>query len=283
VAKILVVANETLGGQSLVETVLPRAKKGDEFFVVVPATRPRHGDIIYLEAVRDAAQVRIDLAKSFMSEHGVGIDGEVGDPDPFNAAMDAVREIHPAEIIVSTHPETRSGWLRKDLIQHLRDETGLPVLHVVTDLAEEGLPFRVTLVVANETVGGAELENRLKAKAAEAKADGDGKTDVFIVVVPQKGGHGSHTREARTRLEATLGKFHDAGLLAAGMIGDPDPYTATMNALNTFHVDDVVISTFPETRSGWLRSDLIKRVAGATSVPVEHVVVDLEAQKAPAS
>jgi hypothetical protein len=279
-AKILVVANETLGGQSLVETVLPRAKKGDEFFVVVPATRPRHGDIIYLETVQDAAQVRIDLAKSFMSEHGVEIEGEVGDPDPFNATMDAVREIHPAEIIVSTHPETRSGWLRKDLIQHLRDETGLPVHHVVTDLQAEGLPFRVTLVIANETVGGAELEDRLKARVAEAEEDG--KTDVFIVVVPQKGGQGRHTGEARARLDATLRKLHDAGLLAAGMIGPPDPYTATMNALNTFHVDDVVISTFPETRSGWLRSDLIKRVSGATSVPVEHVVVDLDAQKAPA-
>jgi len=281
-AKILVVANETLGGQSLVETVLPRAKKGDEFFVVVPATRPRHGDIIYLEAVQDAAQVRIDLAKSFMGEHGVDIEGEVGDPDPFHATMDAVREIHPAEIIVSTHPETRSGWLRKDLIQHLKDETGLPVHHVVTDLAAEGLPFRVTLVVANETVGGAELLSRIKTKVADAESAGDGKTDVFIVVVPQKGGHGTHTREARTRLDATLGKLHEAGLLAAGMIGDPDPYTATMNALNTFHVDDVVISTFPETRSGWLRADLIKRVQHATSVPVEHVVVDLETQKAPA-
>ena len=48
------------------------------------------------------------------------------------------------------------------------------------------------------------------------------------------------------------------------MIGDPDPYTATMNALQHFRVDDVVISTFPATRSGWLRSDLIERVRGAT-------------------
>jgi len=88
--------------------------------------------------------------------------------------------------------------------------------------------------------------------------------------------------QARPGLDATLSKLHEAGLLAAGMIGDPDPYTATMNALNTFHVDDVVISTFPETRSGWLRADLIKRVQHATSVPVEHVVVDLETQKAPA-
>jgi hypothetical protein len=278
-SKVLVVANETLGGQSLIDAVLPRAEKGEEFVVVVPATRPRHGDIIYLEAVQDAAQVRIDLATSFMAEHGVKIDGEVGDPDAFHAAMDAVREWNPSEIIVSTHPETRSGWLRKDLVDHLREETGLPVHHVVTDLQTEGLPFKVTLVIANETVSGPELKDRLKAKAAET-GEQDGKLDVFIVIVPQKGGHGRHTREARRRLDSTLNDLEEGGLLVAGMIGDPDPYTAVMNALNTFHVDDVVISTFPETRSGWLRNDLIKRVQGATALPVEHVVVDLDAAKA---
>ena len=280
-SKVLVVANETLGGKALMDEVLPRAEKGDQFEVVVPATKPRHGDIIYLESVRDAAQVRIDLATSFMAGHGVQIEGEVGDPDPFHAAMDAVREYEPSEIIVSTHPETRSGWLRKDLVQHLRDETGLPVHHIVTDIHAEGLPFKVTLVIANETVGGEALAERLKEKAAESKEDG--KESVFIVVIPQKGGFGDHTRDARRRLDSVLVGLRDSDLLVAGMIGDPDPYTATMNALSTFHVDDVVISTFPATRSGWLRSDLIKRLHGATAVPIEHVVVDLEAEKATTS
>ncbi|HEX3317097.1 MAG TPA: hypothetical protein VHR88_03700 [Solirubrobacteraceae bacterium] len=279
-AKVLVVANETLGGKALIDAVLPRAEKGDRFVVVVPATRPRHGDIIYLESVQDAAQVRIDLATSFMTEHGVQIEGEVGDPDPFHAAMDAVREHQPSEIIVSTHPETRSGWLRKDLVQHLRDESGLPVHHVITDLQAEGLPFSVTLVIANQTVGGEALSERLQAKAQQSQEEG--RQSVFIVVIPQKGGHGTHVSEARRRLRGTLRDLRKEGLLAAGMIADPDPYTATMNALHTFHVDDVVISTLPETRSGWMRSDLIKRLQGATPLPVEHVVVDLEAEKAEA-
>ena len=55
------------------------------------------------------------------------------------------------------------------------------------------------------------------------------------------------------------------------MIGDPDPYTATMNALQFFRVDDIVISTLPATRSGWLRADLIERVREASNKPVEHV------------
>jgi hypothetical protein len=55
------------------------------------------------------------------------------------------------------------------------------------------------------------------------------------------------------------------------MIGDPDPYTAVMNAVQFFRVDDIVISTLPTTRSGWMRADLVERVRRATNKPVEHV------------
>ena len=61
-------------------------------------------------------------------------------------------------------------------------------------------------------------------------------------------------------------------MFAAGMIGDPDPFNAIMNALQYFRVDDIVISTFPDTKSGWLRTDLIERVRRTTGKPVEHVV-----------
>ncbi len=69
------------------------------------------------------------------------------------------------------------------------------------------------------------------------------------------------------------------------MIGDPDPYTAAVNALELFRVDDIVISTLPDERSGWMRANLIERVQHATSAPVEHVVVDLQttATAAPAA
>jgi hypothetical protein len=60
-------------------------------------------------------------------------------------------------------------------------------------------------------------------------------------------------------------------MVCAGMIGDPDPYTATMNALQFFRVNDIVISTLPATRSGWMRADLIERVRRATRKDVEHV------------
>src|SRR5438270_13019745 len=271
-ARIRVVANETVGGTKLIETVRARHAQGDaEFALVVPQNRPRHGQIIYDEAVRDAAQVRVDLARQFLAGEGIELVGEVGDEDPFQATMDAIADYRPDEIIVSTHPVTQSGWLRKDLVERIREASGLPVEHVVVDLAREGTPFTVTLVVANRTVGGGELLEKMKPKAAEAGEH------LFIVVVPQEGGQGHHAGQARERLNAVLERLRGEGLLVAGMIRVPDPYTATMNALERFRVSDVIISTLPAEKSGWLRAHLPERIADSARVPVDHVVVDLDA------
>ena len=267
---VLVVANETLGGRPLLEAVRARAAEGDVRFVLcVPQNRPRAGLVIYDDAVFDAAQTRVDLALEFLREEGIQAIGEVGDPDPYTATIDAVREYSPAEILISTYPETRSGWLRRDLIERVRDATGLPVEHVVNDIDSEGMPFHVTLAVANRTASGDELLEALTAKAGAL--EGQQRT-LFIVVIPQEGGDGHGSRRARTRLKLVLDRLRGNGLNAAGMIGDPDPFTAITNTLQYFRVDDIVISTFPETKSGWLRADLVERVRRTTGKSVEHVV-----------
>jgi hypothetical protein len=266
VKTILAVANETIGGQQLIDLI--KAKAGDgkaRLIICVPRTRPSHGNVIYDDAVYDAARVRVDLARTFLRTEGVDAIGEVGDPDPYSATMDAVAEYQPDEIVISTKPAASSGWLRRDLIERIQDASGLPVEHVVTDVDSEGIGFGVTLVVANRTAAGDELLSQLKAKAA---ADA---RHLFIVVVPQEGGEGTAASRARARLVQLVDRLRASGLLAAGMIADPDPYTATMNAVQFFHIDDIVISTLPATRSGWLRADLIQRVTSATGKTVTHV------------
>lgn len=267
---VLVVANETLGGRSLLEAVRERAGEDVRFVLCVPQNRPRAGLVIYDDAVFDAAQARVDLALEVIRDMGIRAIGEVGDPDPYTATIDAVREYHPQEIIISTFPETRSGWLRRDLIERVGEATGLPVTHVITDVDAEGLPFHVTLAVANRTASGDELLEALKAKADQYT--GADRRQLFLLLVPQEGGAGQATRRAHTRLKLVLDRLRVRHLYAAGMIGDPDPYTAVMNALQYFRVDDIVISTFAETKSGWLRADLIERVRRATGKPVEHIV-----------
>jgi hypothetical protein len=267
---ILVVANETLSGRELLEAVRERAEPDVRFILCVPQNRPRSGLVIYDDAVFDAAQVRVDLALEVIRGMDIRAIGEVADPDPFTATLDAVGEYRPQEIIISTYPETRSGWMRRDLIERVRDATGLPVTHIVNDLDSEGLPFHVTLAVANRTASGDELLEALRAKA-EQFTDA-ARRQLFIVVVPAEGGHGNAVQRARTRLKLVLDRLRVRGLFAAGMVGDPDPFTAITNALQYFRVDDIVISTFSETKSGWLRSDLIERVRRSTGKPVEHVV-----------
>jgi len=276
VPHILVVANQTIGGAKLLHLVEERAKTPDtSFTLVVPMTRPRSGYVIYDDAVRDSAQVRLDLTLSYLRAEDVVASGELGDEDPFTAAIDAIDEYHPDEVIISTLPSSSSGWLRRDLIERIQDQTGTPVTHVVSDLESEGLPFKVTLIVANVTAGRGTLRARMKEIAAES---GD---MLFIVVVPlQSGGDGRAAAVARARLGNTLDRMRREGLLVAGMIGDPDPYTATMNALQFYRVERVIVSTLPVTRSGWMRADLLSRVRKASNLEVEHIVAEPEAAEA---
>jgi hypothetical protein len=264
---ILVLANETIGGKNLLDAVLRRRDQngGDlRFHVVVPMTRPRHGNVIYDEAVREGAQVRVDLALAFMRDEGIEGTGEVGDPDPYNAAMDAIAERHIDEIIVSTLPAAASGWMRRDLPERLREGSGLPVEHVVVDLGNEGLPFGVTLVLANLTAASEELIRHLESLAEEGPRR-------FIAVVPLESREGGASADAHQRLDKLIASLRDQGIVAAGMIGDPDPYTAAMNALQFFRISEVVISTLPEDTSKWVADKLVERVASAANVPVEHI------------
>jgi hypothetical protein len=274
---ILVVANQTIGGAKLLDLVRERAKEPDtSFTLVVPMTRPRSGYVIYDDAVRDSAQVRLDVTLSYLRGVDVVAGGELGDEDPYTATLDAIDEYQPDEVIISTLPSASSGWLRRDLIERIQDSTGVPVTHVVSDMDAEGLPFKVTLVVANVTAGRGTLRARMKEIAAAAD------DMLFIVVVPlQAHGDGRAAAVARARLGNTLDRMRREGLLVAGMIGDPDPYTATMNALQFYRVSRIIISTLPVTRSGWMRADLISRVSKASNIEVEHIVAEAPAEVSP--
>jgi hypothetical protein len=269
-SEILVVANETLGGRRLRDVLEQKARVNPSLLVrlVIPQSRPRRGSVIYLDSVHDAAQVRLDLALALRHDAGFEATGEIGDSDPFNATMDAIGERRPDEIVISTLAPTASGWLRRDLVERVADASGIPVQHVISEIDEDSAPPNdTTLVVANRTASSSELASRL----AEIAASGAGE-HLFIVVVPALGGDAASAAAARSNLNSVVAGLRDAGLLVAGLVGDPDPFTATMNALQFFRVSRVVISTLPETKSGWLRADLIERVRRYAACPVEHVV-----------
>lgn len=262
---ILVVANETVVGSDLIDAVRRRAGEGEAtVHVISPQSQPSHGYVIYDDTVRNAAQNRLDMTVAQLDEAGIKATGAVMDPDPYSAIMDALGERDFDEIVISTHPSTRSGWLRQDLVQRVEQATRRPVEHVVVDLDAEKDSATRTLVVANQTVGGQALIDQLRSLADEGARR-------FIVISPQSG---EGDDAAADRLARTLDKLQQEGLQAIGQVTHPDPYTAIHNALDFYGIDEVVISTFSEMQSGWLRSDLIGRIRNSTSKPVHHVVAE---------
>jgi hypothetical protein len=146
-----------------------------------------------------------------------------------------------------------------------QNATRRQIEHVVAEPAGEGEEKTRTLVVANQTVGGEPLMQLLREKAQETPRR-------FIVIAPQSGD--PSIGQAHERLAHMLRELESEGLEAVGQVVHPDPFTAIQNAVQYYMPDEIVISTLPETRSGWLRSDLVERVEAATGTPVEHVVSD---------
>src|ERR671933_473346 len=168
--RILVVANETVGGRALIDAVKKHAEeaheRGEPFHVTVvcPQNQPKNGYVIYEDSVRSAAENRLETTLAQLRQQGIEADGEVMDPDPYSATMDAIGAYGADTVIISTHPDTRSGWLRRDLVDRVRDASGLPVEHVVVDLEADREHLTRTLVVANQTVGGEPLLELLRKK-----------------------------------------------------------------------------------------------------------------------
>jgi GABA permease len=73
-----------------------------------------------------------------MRAAGLKARGEVGDSDPVQAIDDATRTFMPDEIVISTHPEGRSNWLERGVVESARQRFEVPVSHVVVDLEAAG-------------------------------------------------------------------------------------------------------------------------------------------------
>jgi len=140
--RVLVVANETVGGDELMAAIGERAIASEaQFLVVCPALNSRLKTWTSDEdGARAAAQGRLDATLARLRSVGVEADGEVGDLDPMVAMEDAVRVFQPDEIVVSTHPVGRSNWLERGVVDVARERFDLPVTHVVVDLTAQRQP-----------------------------------------------------------------------------------------------------------------------------------------------
>ena len=267
---LLVIANETVAGTRLVEAVRERAGGGSIVTVVAPVNVPREGYVVYEDTRRAAAGRRLDRSLAALREAGVAAQGFVNEEGPVDAARDAIATLEPpvTRILVSTHPRRRSGWLRRNVVEQIRRAAvGLEVEHVEVEVGREEGAHANVLVIANETVLGEPLLERIRERAARGPAS-------FLIVSPQNDPGLSHHEEAERRLKRAVTALRAEAIDAHGQVAHPDPYAAAMHAVRDERVDEIIVSTFPEqTGSSWLRRDLVGRLRKDAGIPVEHVVV----------
>jgi hypothetical protein len=268
-----VVANETVAGSRLIDAVKQKAAGQDVELVTVlaPVNTPRAGYVVYEDTRRAAAGRRLDRTLAALREAGIPAHGLVVESDPADAVRDAfgMLDPKPTDVILSTHPVEKSGWMRKNVVDRVRKAAGdVPVEHIVVEIDKEGGPTHV-LVVANETVVGEALLERIRARASRGPAS-------FLIISPQSDPTQSAHPEADRRLRRALSELRAAGIEAHGQVAHPDPYTAAMQAIEDERIDEIIVSTFEPEQSGWLRRDLVQRLQEDAGVPVEHIVIPAE-------
>ena len=134
--RILVVANETVGGEELLAILQRKAEDvREQVLVVCPAlnSQVRHWASDE-DGARAAAQERLGASLARLRKLGIQAEGEVGDGDPLQAIEDALRTFGADEIVISTHPEGRSNWLERNVVGSARERFDVPITHVVVDL-----------------------------------------------------------------------------------------------------------------------------------------------------
>jgi len=134
--RVLVIANETVGGPELLSELERRARgTRTEVLVVTPALNsPLRHWVSDEDGARAAAAERLDSSLEAMRAAGLEARGQIGDSDPVQAIEDALRTFAPDELVISTHPEGRSNWLERGVVEAARERFDLPVTHVVVDL-----------------------------------------------------------------------------------------------------------------------------------------------------
>ena len=269
---ILAFLNEVAGGRKLLETTRERVDAGaDGVALAAPQNQPLAGQIVDHDEVREAALSRVEVTQAVLRDFGIEAPGAVMDPDPALALDDAIRAFAPREVLLSCLYDTRFGMTRKDLVEWAKQRFDVPITHIPVRIEDDAIRWDVThtLVVATQTVAGADLVARLKGKAAE-------RPHRYTFISPPSGQ--LSREEVCERLASTLAELYRSEIDATGQPMSPAPLAAIQNAIEHYRVDEVLISTLAGERSKWLEEGLIDQVRAMTDKPVEHV----EASAAPA-
>lgn len=271
---LLIFLNEVAGGRKLLEAVRDRQENASYVAVAAPKNEPAAGQLVDPERLDEAARSRVSVTLAVLQEFGIEAVGEVMDRDPLLALGDAIRAHRPSEVLLSCLYDSRSGLMRRDLLEGARREfePETTITHIPVRIEDDSIAWDVnhTLVVASQTVAAPDLVTRLIDRAGE-------RPHRYTIICPSS--EGASPEQISIDLAATLASLYRAEIDATGQPISSDPFAAVLNAIEHYRIDDVLISTFAGEKSQWLGDDLVGRVREITDKPVEHTEVGRPAEK----
>lgn len=130
------------------------------------------------------------------------------------------------------------------------------------------------LIVANQTLGGAELIDHVRGRLETGACS-------FHLVVPATPPkehltwtEGEAHAIAEHRLAEGIDRLRSLGADVDGEVGDASPMLAVDDALRSHTVDGIIVTTLPMGLSRWLKLSLPDRLARKYDLPVSHIVVE---------
>lgn len=138
--RILVVANEAIGGDRLVEEIARRADNGGspQAMIVAPTLVSSPLDLAAgdIDDDREAARQRMITSIEALRRRGIDATGEVGEADPVLAMRDALVKFPADEAVIVAHPSESATWLEMNMIDRARREVTVPITHVEVEPGE---------------------------------------------------------------------------------------------------------------------------------------------------
>lgn len=147
--RVIAIVTDELHGPEPLEQMQANANgAGVEVRVVVPAVEAspfRHtmGDI---DEPKQQAEERLKRNLDLLQESGIEVSGEVGDPDPIQAAQDALLKGPADEILIFEHPEGETEWYEKGLYERAQESLEPPLRLVVLKGGDAQHPDQVVEV-----------------------------------------------------------------------------------------------------------------------------------------
>jgi len=204
---VIAILTDNLHGSEPVEQILANADQdGVELRVVVPATEAnalRHtmGDI---DEPKQEAEERLERALRTLRAEGIEVSGEVGDPDPVQAAQDALLKAPADEVLIFEHCEEQSKWYEEGLLEKAQEGIEPPLRVIVVETGDDEHPDHVVEVEetghgivnpveGHEIGGGAYVPGMTRSDFAGIVAGIVGTVIVAVLAAAVAGGSGHET------------------------------------------------------------------------------------------